>query len=148
MKRSSIAAALFIFITVFAVKAHADLDSFLSNLNVEAKADISGYSVKLSTQFGVPLPQVEAVIKSVDNSADAFMCLQLSQMTNKHPDAVLQIYKSNRGKGWGVIAKELGIKPGSAEFHALKSGEFNFTGQPGGGAEKGHGKGKGKGHNK
>ena len=26
----------------------------------------------------------------------------------------------NRGQGWGVIAQRMGIKPGSAEFHALK----------------------------
>ena len=32
-------------------------------------------------------------------------------------------YKSDKGKGWGVLAKSLGIKPGSQEFHALKSGD-------------------------
>lgn len=28
----------------------------------------------------------------------------------------------NRGRGWGVLAQELGIKPGSPQFHALKRG--------------------------
>ena len=27
-----------------------------------------------------------------------------------------------RGRGWGVLAKELGIRPGSAAFHELKNG--------------------------
>jgi hypothetical protein len=52
----------------------------------------------------------------------------------------------------------MGIKPGSAEFHALKRGDLAFTGQPGhrhGGYEmdereehgKGHGGGgRGRGH--
>jgi hypothetical protein len=57
------------------------------------------------------------------------------------------VYKQSKGKGWGVIAKELGIKPGSPEFHALKRGDFAFTGEPGGGGES-HGKGKGKGRSK
>ena len=28
----------------------------------------------------------------------------------------------NRGRGWGVLAQELGIKPGSPQFHTLKRG--------------------------
>lgn len=146
MKKSFIAAVIFCLTIVLAVVAHADLDSFLSKINIQAKADMEGFSIKLGTQFGVPLPQVREIIKSVDNSADAFMCLQLSQMTKKQPDMVVQTYKSHKGKGWGSVAKELGIKPGSAEFHALKRGDFTFTGEPDKG--KGPGKGKGKGHNK
>ena len=33
---------------------------------------------------------------------------------------MVEVYKSNKSKGWGAIAKEMGIKPGSAEFHAMK----------------------------
>lgn len=147
MKKTVIAAALFFFAAGFAVVAHADLDSFLGSLNIQARADLNGFSVKLSAQFGIPLPQVQAIVKTVGAPADAFMCLQLSQMANKQPDAVVQVYKGNKGKGWGVIAKELGIKPGSPEFHRLKRGDFALTGEPGGGGES-HGKGKGKGRNK
>lgn len=148
MKKTVIAAALTFLIAGLAAVAHADLDGFLSSLNVQARADMNGFSVKLSAQFGVPLPQVHAIIKTVDAPADAFMCLQLGQMAKKQPETVVQTYQSNRGKGWGVIAKELGIKPGSPEFHALKRGDFAFTGKPGGSADTGHGKGKGRGRNK
>jgi hypothetical protein len=147
MKKSVVVAAIFFLIAVLAVSAHADLDTFLSRLNTQAKADLNGFSVKLSAQFGVPLPQVKVIINSVDTAADAFMCLQLGHMTKKQPELVVQTYKNNKGKGWGVIAKELGIKPGSAEFHAMKSGDFTFTGEPGG-STKGKGKVKGKGRNK
>jgi hypothetical protein len=146
MKKSFIAVVIFCLTIVLVVSAHADLDSFLSKINIEAKADMEGFSIKLGAQFGVPLPQVKEIIKSVENSADAFMCLQLSQMTKKQPDMVVQTYNSHKGKGWGSVAQELGIKPGSAEFHALKRGDFAFTGEPDKG--KGPGKGKGKGHNK
>ncbi|MBU1398111.1 MAG: hypothetical protein KKH85_04365 [Proteobacteria bacterium] len=147
MKKSIVVAAIFFLIAVLAVSAHADLDTFLSNLNTQAKADLNSFSVKLSAQFGVPLPQVKVIIKTVDTSADAFMCLQLSQMTKKQPEMVVQSYKNNKGKGWGFIAKELGIKPGSAEFHAMKSGDLTFTGEPGG-STKEQGKVKGKGRKK
>jgi hypothetical protein len=145
-EKTFIAAAILAFITGLAGKASADLDNFLSNLNIQARADMNGYSVKLGAQFGVPLPQVQAIIRSVEMPADAFMCLQLSQWSNKQPDMVVNTYKGNKGKGWGVIAKQLGIKTGSAEFHALKRGDLTFTGEPGGIATQG--KGKGKGHSK
>ncbi len=128
--------------------AGGGLDGFLSNLNVQARADMTGYSAQVSAQFGVPEVQVRAVIGSVSAPADAFMVFQLGEMCHRPPDEVLHVYKANRGKGWGVIAKSLGIKPGSPEFHALKRGDFVLSGEPGGGHGKGQGKGKGKGHNK
>ncbi len=153
MKKSFVAAAVFFFLTSLAITADAgNLENFLSNLNMQCKGDMSGCSIRLSSQFGVPLPQVQTIVGTVDTFADAFMCFQLGQMTYKQPETVVQTYKRNKGKGWGVIAKELGIKPGSAEFHALKSGNFALTGTPGGssdtGSGKAKGKGKGKGHNK
>ena len=55
-------------------------------------------------------------------------------------ELVLADYNKHRAKGWGAIARDLGIKPGSKEFHALKEGDFT----PGrkGEKEKGHGKRK------
>jgi hypothetical protein len=133
----------------FSAVAYADLDVFLRDLNVQAKADMGGFSARVSAQFGVPVPRVHAIIKSVDNPADAFMCFEIGRMTGRAPDAVVTTYRRHKGKGWGVIAKEMGIKPGSAEFHALKRGDLTLTGKPGGPGGKGPGKkekvkGKGK----
>ncbi len=128
--------------------AGGGLDGFLGNLNIQAHADMNGYAARVSAQFGVPEARVQAVIGAVSAPADAFMVFQLGQMTHRPPDEVLAVYKANRGKGWGVIAKSLGIKPGSPEFHALKRGDFVLAGGPVEGPGKGHGKGKGKGHNR
>ncbi len=126
--------------------AAGGLEDFLSNLNIQARADMNGFSARISTQFGVPEVQVRTVIGTVAQPADAFMVYQLGQMTQRPPEQVVQVYKANQGKGWGVIAKSLGIKPGSPEFHALKRGDFSLAGGPGEGPGKGKGKGKGKGH--
>jgi hypothetical protein len=123
--------------------AAAGLDGFLTNLNVQARADLPGFSATVSAQFGVPVPQVQAVLARVESPADAFMVFQLGQMTHRPPEAVLQTHRTHRGKGWGVIAKELGIKPGSREFHALKNGDLVYGAAPGGAPSKGKGKGKG-----
>lgn len=127
------------------------LEDFLTNVNVQARVDLPGFSAKISSQFGVPLPQVQAVVRTVREPADAFMVFQLGQMSGKQPERVMEVYGPAKGKGWGVIAKELGIKPGSAEFHALKSGNLSFTGKPSQSDDtpsKGKGRGRGKGHNK
>ena len=52
------------------------------------------------------------------------------------------------------MAKSLGMRPGSPEFHALKNGALHFAGLPDGdvppsaGNGNGNGKGKGQGHGK
>ena len=139
--------------------ARADLNVFLQGLNNQAGTNTQDYGLRLSTQFGVGLPVVHSLLRSVGEPADAFMCLQLGQMLGLPPERVLTTYQQNRGKGWGVVAQSLGIKPGTPEFHALKQGNFALTGTPGGyrgaaavdnqgGQGHSNGKGKGKGHNK
>jgi hypothetical protein len=148
MKKNFVIVVLLFLIFGFATFVHADLNSFLDKLNIEANADMNGFTVKLSNQFGIPLQQVQTIIQSVRIPGDAFMCLQLGYMTKRPPNVVLQTYKKHTGKGWGNIAKQLGIKPGSPEFHALKGGDFVFNGMPVGDSDTGKGRGKGKGRNK
>jgi hypothetical protein len=143
VKRILLAAALFVLSSGTAIAA-GGLDVFLDNLNVQARADLNGFSVKVGAQFGVPVPRVQAVLQTVATPADAFMVFQLGQMAHKPPETVLQTYQAKKDKGWGVMAKELGIKPGSREFHRLKSGDLVFSGDPAQGSQKAKGKGKGK----
>jgi hypothetical protein len=147
MRRFSLIAAVGFFLFGSAAAAHPGLDAFLSNLNAQAQADLPGFKIGLSAQFGVPLPTVDSIIAEVRLPVDAFLCLQLGQMTRKPLGSVMEVYQRSHGKGWGVIAKELGIKPGSPDFHALQSGDFAFTGEPRGVSPetpKGKGKAKGK----
>ena len=139
---------LFVLIFGFAALAHAGLDDFLRRVNEQAKEDINRFNAKVSEQFGIPVPKVEDIVKKVPSPADAFMVFQLGQMSKKQPDVVLHTYQASRDKGWGAIAKELGIKPGSPEFHALKRGDLHFTGDTASSAGNGKGRGKGKKHKK
>jgi hypothetical protein len=131
---------------LFARVAAGDLDGFLHDLNIQARVDRDGFSAKVSAQFGIPEARVKVVLGNVSEPADAFMVFQLGQMTRQSPDKVMEVYRAQKGKGWGVIAKELGIKPGSPEFHALKNGDFQLGAKPEESAKaEGGGKGKGKG---
>lgn len=146
MKR--ILLTLFASICLFARAAAGDLDGFLHDLNIQARVDGDGFSAKVSAQFGIPEARVKIVLGKVSEPADAFMVFQLGQMTHQSPEKVVEVYRAQKGKGWGVIAKELGIKPGSPEFHALKNGDFQLgakSAEGGKGESGGKGKGKGKG---
>jgi len=138
----TIVVILFLVLVGMPGSAAASLDDFLRHVNAQARLDLPGFSLQVGTQFGVPVPQVDAVLGMVATPADAFMVFQLGQMAHRSPETVVQTYQRHRGKGWGVIAKELGIKPGSREFHALKNGDLTFGETPGDGPGKGKGKGK------
>ncbi len=136
---SVLSAVLFICLMTLPVQAASDLDVFISNLNVHAQADLGAFKVRLSTQFGVPAARVDAVMASVKTPGDAYMCFRVGEVASRPVEVVTKEYQTNKGKGWGVIAKNLGIKPGSKEFHELKKGNFNNDG-----SDSGKGKGKGK----
>ena len=131
MNRPTFFLSLSLFLAAIPLCAHAGLDGFLGDLNRRAAASPTEYHTSLANQFGLPQPQVASLMKSVATPSDAFMVLQVGKMINKPHDQVLRTYNANRGKGWGVIAQELGIKPGSPEFHALKDGRFSLTGKSG-----------------
>lgn len=118
---------------------------WIKDFNITAQADPSGFKAQLSTRFQIGDAKINAVIGNVEKPADAYMVLRLGEIAKRPPEAVINEYKASKSKGWGVLAKSLGIKPGSKEFHALKSG--HDLGEQGKGKEKEE-KGKGKGKNR
>ena len=116
---------------------------WVDDFNIQAQADPSGFRARLATRFQIGDAQISAVLSNVSSPADAYIVFRLGEMSGYPTDRVMGEYKSGKGKGWGVIAKSLGIKPGSKEFHALKRGQDLYNGYG-----QGKGKGKGKGKNK
>ncbi len=95
---------------------------WVRNFNMQAQADPSGFRAKLTTRFKIGELQVKAVLSNFDSPADAYMTLRLGEMSGRPTHYVIDKYRSGKNKGWGSLAKSLGIKPGSKEFHALKRG--------------------------
>jgi len=115
---------------------------WIRNFNIQAEADPSGFRARLATRFQIGDAQINMVLDNVGNPSDAYMVFRLGEMSNQPTERVIEKYKSGKGHGWGVIAKSLGIKPGSKEFHALKRGHDLYNEKP---ECKSKGKGKGKG---
>jgi hypothetical protein len=99
------------------------LDGTLKQIEAQAQSDQDGFFAHISTRFGVP----EADIRQAREThrlgpADVFMAAALARVTQRPMLAIAERYAKNRGRGWGVVAKEMGIKPGSPAFHELKKG--------------------------
>jgi hypothetical protein len=134
------------------VAVAGDFD-WLSDLSIRAQADPSEFRTRLAARFNLGDIQIKAVLNNVEKLADAYIVLRLGEISRQPTDYVIERYRSSKGKGWGALAKSLGIKPGSREFHALKRGhdlyDTSGSGMVKGKAKsndsnKGEGKDKGK----
>jgi hypothetical protein len=108
--------------TVAFKSGDAGLDGTLNSLNLQAKAGLGSFTVQLSADYGVKQSQLQVWL-SVEKlqPAELYLVLELGRIAGKPPAAVIEVYKQNKGKGWGAVARAMGIKPGSAEFKALKA---------------------------
>ena len=115
---------------------------WIRDFNIKAEADPSGFRASLAARFKIGNAQIEIVLNNVEKPADAYLVLRLGEMSKQPIENVIEKYNSGKGKGWGALAKSLGIKPGSKEFHALKRGHDLYDEKP---KVKSNDKGKGKG---
>jgi hypothetical protein len=140
-------------LTFTAKSGDAELDATLTDMNSTAKLDLGGFKAKISADFKLTTAKIDIMLGTM-TPADVFMNAQVAIIIGKPVDDVIVVFNKNKGKGWGVIAKELGIKPGSKEFHQLKDStkvknrEMKNKVKPApktGAVEAGKSKGKGKG---
>lgn len=122
MNPSVILNLLIFFCITFPLMANAGDFDWLKDLDMKAKTDLSDFKVSIGTRFNIGDTQVKLVLSNVDKPADSYMVLRLSELSHRPVKDVLRVYKADHGKGWGVMARQLGIKPGSKGFLALKRG--------------------------
>jgi hypothetical protein len=116
---------------------------WMRDFNMRAETDPMNFRERLEARFGIGELEISDVLKHVEDPADGYMLLRLGEMAHQPIEQVIEHYDAHKGKGWGVLAKSLGIKPGSKEFHDLKQHQDLYD-ENGGGKSKGKDKGKGK----
>ena len=105
---------------------NAELDADLSKINANAKLDFGTFKTDLKLSYNISDKKIDYLSISVKmEPAEIYLSLELSKLSGRSVDEVVEIYKVHKDKGWGYIAKQLGIKPGSAEFHKLKENTKN-----------------------
>lgn len=120
----------------------SQLNIMLAKIDDDARADFSLWKRDISARNSVSESKITKwSVEFGFKGGEIYLVIEISKITRRPVDEVASVYRDNRGKGWGAIARELGIKPGSPEFHALKKGA---GGQAAHAQQKGNGKGKGK----
>jgi hypothetical protein len=126
----------------------AELNASLVKIDADASVNFSLFKSDVSSTYNVPETKITNWSVQLGMKAgDIYFALELARITKRPIDEVVKIYTSNKQKGLGAIAKDLGIKPGSPEFHALKGGagkQANKGKANVGGKSSGQGKPKGK----
>lgn len=97
-----------------------ELDNVLVEVNTNAQLNLSGFKLNVSKTYNTPIEKVEKCFKVGMTAGDVIFAFELSTISRKPIELITTSFTKNKGKGWGVIAKEMGIKPGSPEFHRLK----------------------------
>ncbi len=78
---------------------------------------------ELSTNYGAPRPYVtELLTVRRWAPADVYYACAIAHALHRPCAEIVSEYDRNPGQGWGVMAKRMGIKPGSKAFHELKRG--------------------------
>ncbi len=97
-------------------------DSMVQSMNREAMADPDGFIRQLSARHGIPESDLRQARETHGlDPGDLYMASSLAWITHRPILVVAEDYKKNPGRGWGEMAKEMGIKPGSREFHDMKA---------------------------
>lgn len=157
-KLSFLLIAVAIFSTTFAQTAFrsgsAQLDIDLNRINTSAKRDYGKFRTDIRLTYRTSDKKINYMRNTVKmQPADIYFAFEISRISRRPIDNVISVYRKHKSKGWGYMAKQMGIKPGSAQFHALKgnaSGKAhkNKGNKGNNGNGKGNSKNKGKGKKK
>lgn len=119
---------------------------WIDGFNIKAEADPTGFRARIEARFHVGDVKINIVLGNIEKFSDAYILFRLGEISRQPIGYILEQYKIENGKGWGVLAKRLGIKPGSREFHLLKQAQDLYeNGNKSTGKDRIKIKGKGKG---
>lgn len=127
MKRS-IAISIIVCLVVLSAKAQvitfglgdAELEAGLNELNISAKVNMQVFQTEVSMVWGQPTASITFALSQGLTPGEVYLAAALAHLSSKPLNIVVELYQKNKQKGWGALAKDLGIKPGSKEFKQLK----------------------------
>lgn len=102
------------------------VDSRLGEINDYGRQYRDPFIGEMTGHYGAPRSLVvELLDQRRWNPGDVYYACALASVLRLPCRDVVREYDRNPGQGWGNVAKRMGIKPGSAQFHALKRGTAN-----------------------
>lgn len=106
------------------------LDARLGEINTYGRGNPDYFYDDMYSNYGAPRDYVRELYEDRRWApGDIYYACALAQLLNRPCREIVSDYDRHPGQGWGAVAQRMGIKPGSAQFHALK-----------GRVDKGHGR--------
>ncbi len=103
------------------------LEKDLHRINLITKFNMAEFSSKVAKTWGTSEQNVLLGFRYGLNAYEVYLVIALSRISGRQPMTVISMYRQDKNKGWGVLAKNLGIKPGSKQFKRLKETTASFA---------------------
>ncbi|MGH8077398.1 MAG: hypothetical protein ACREPE_08765 [Lysobacter sp.] len=99
------------------------VDTQLNDVNRYGSRYREPFVDEMVRYYGAPRDLVtELLVTRRWAPGDVYYACSIAHTLGRPCRYVVDEWDRNHEKGWGAVAKDLGIKPGSAEFHRLKRG--------------------------
>lgn len=99
------------------------VDTRLGEIDRYGRAYREPFVDEITGYYGAPRSVVVDLLDRRDWApADVYYACALARALGRNCADIVTEYERDGGRGWGVTAQRLGIKPGSPAFHALKRG--------------------------
>ncbi|MBW3551349.1 MAG: hypothetical protein KY442_11245 [Proteobacteria bacterium] len=99
------------------------VDSYLEDVNRYGARYRSPFVDEMVRYYGAPRDLVAALLAERGWApGDVYYACAIAQIIGRPCRYVVERWERDHAQGWGAVARELGIKPGSPEFHRLKRG--------------------------
>ena len=99
------------------------VDSQLDDVNRYGSRYRQPFIDEMVRYYGAPRDLVSTLLVERNWApGDVYYACAIAQILGRPCRYVADVWERDNGQGWGNVAKQLGIKPGSAEFHRLKRG--------------------------
>ena len=97
------------------------VDTELGRFSDYGRRDRGYFVDDLVDSYGAPRYLINELLdKRRWDPGDVYYAAALAYQSRRPLGDVAREFENSKGQGWGVVAQRMGIKPGSAEFHALK----------------------------
>ncbi|BDU15376.1 hypothetical protein [Lysobacter auxotrophicus] len=99
------------------------VDTWLGDMNRYGARYRDPFVDEMVRYYGAPRDLVnELLTQRRWAPGDVYFACAIASVLGRPCRYVADMWERDHAQGWGVVAKNLGIKPGSAEFHRLKKG--------------------------
>jgi len=98
------------------------VDTRLGEINDYGSRYREPFIGEMTGYYGAPRSLIVDLFDRRWSAGDIYYACSIAHVLGVPCVNVVREYDRNPGQGWGAIAKRMGIKPGSAEFHRLKQG--------------------------